>query len=822
MEVTMFRNFTVLSLVLLFSFSLFAQDLQVSPEKISRLKQVVVNNPLASKMLGNGNKISSIKALNPVISHNGYFDSTYEMVPCPRIYYSSALYFVSAAELAAAGITNGQAINEIAWSYYHYPTSTVTGTLKVYLQNTADVTNSKTAATWSTAISTMTLAANNSSFTMSPGMDYPGTALSGFTYTGGGLYIAWDLHCNTIVTKGDYLMNYAAGLNFGGTTMWRSQTVTPPTKLGTLTAARPETYLGTPLYNDAAVLEVYTLGKIPIPYATPHTIEAAIGNNGDDTLYSKVVSLNITGANTKSETVTIDTMLPGYYYVVTFTAWTPTVAGTNTVTVSIPSDNVNTNNSKAVTQLVTYNTYTYSYGPFPPTSDGGVGFNGATGDFVAKFSSSSATSVNQVVVNFDNSGQPFKIGIWDATGAGGSPGTLLWESASLTSTLGVFTVLVNPKVPVNGDFFVGVRQTGTTNVAFSYQAEDPVRSGSYYYTSPTGSTTWDDFAASNSPFRFMIEPRLTLANDVGASTIDNPLGGTYYNLASPVVQFTPKATIANFGSNNQGAFNVTLKILDALDNQVYTSTKSISSLNAGASQQVTFDATSFTPTAQAYTVSCTSSLGTDADNTNDLVSATINYSQFAVNVGAFMEGYSDAGGTAMNFVFPDLTVELHKSSDYSLVESKTGSLSVDGAGTVNTFTSPLNSLSSYYIVLKSSNTIETWSAAPHSFTTGSITYDFTTAATQAFGSNMKLIGSTYCIYSGDENQDGSVDGTDLGDVDNDNNAFVTGVVPTDLNGDGSVDGTDLGLVDNNNNAFIASIIPPGAPASKNTNKVSGK
>ena len=69
------------------------------------------------------------------------------------------------------------------------------------------------------------------------------------------------------------------------------------------------------------------------------------------------------------------------------------------------------------------------------------------------------------------------------------------------------------------------------------------------------------------------------------------------------------------------------------------------------------------------------------------------------------------------------------------------------------------------------------------------------------------MGISYCIYSGDVNQDGTVDGTDLQLIDNDSYAFVSGYVPTDVNGDDFVDGTDASIAGNNANNFVSVIRP---------------
>jgi len=134
----------------------------------------------------------------------------------------------------------------------------------------------------------------------------------------------------------------------------------------------------------------------------------------------------------------------------------------------------------------------------------------------------------------------------------------------------------------------------------------------------------------------------------------------------------------------------------------------------------------------------------------------------------------------------------------------------DSLGNVTViFKEPISNTDSYYIVVKSRNSIETWSKSGGEVWGASTTlnYDFTTAAPQAFGSNMVFKCGKWCIYSGDVNQDGVVDGTDLSLIDNDAANFVQGYVPTDLNCDGIVDGSDAAIADNNASNFVTKVTP---------------
>lgn len=122
--------------------------------------------------------------------------------------------------------------------------------------------------------------------------------------------------------------------------------------------------------------------------------------------------------------------------------------------------------------------------------------------------------------------------------------------------------------------------------------------------------------------------------------------------------------------------------------------------------------------------------------------------------------------------------------------------------------------SSYYIVVRHRNSIETWSSAPEYFEE-SINYDFTTSASQAYGNNQTLTEGKYCIYSGDENQDGAIDVSDGIDIFNDANLFASGYVKTDVDGDKFVDASDMIVTYNNSLNFISVISPVNNTAACN-------
>ncbi len=176
---------------------------------------------------------------------------------------------------------------------------------------------------------------------------------------------------------------------------------------------------------------------------------------------------------------------------------------------------------------------------------------------------------------------------------------------------------------------------------------------------------------------------------------------------------------------------------------------------------------------------------------------------------ALIEGFYD--GTSM--ISDTITVELRNSSaPYLLIDQSEILLSNDGQGS-GRFYDAINGIP-YYIVVKHRNGVETWSALPQTFVGSTLIYDFTTGSDKAYGNNLKLVESKWCIFSGDVNQDGFVETTDLNLVFTDNVNGVTGYVTTDLNGDMFTEIEDLNIVFTNNVLGIMRKAPVGYTSSK--------
>ncbi|MDQ3022718.1 MAG: hypothetical protein M3R36_19460 [Bacteroidota bacterium] len=178
-----------------------------------------------------------------------------------------------------------------------------------------------------------------------------------------------------------------------------------------------------------------------------------------------------------------------------------------------------------------------------------------------------------------------------------------------------------------------------------------------------------------------------------------------------------------------------------------------------------------------------------------------------VNLTLAQEGFYNPVSGSLNLSDTVSVYLRNTNAPYSIVDSSKcviDSLTLSGS---SGFTNAPTGI--YYIVVRHRNCIETWSKAggeAYSFG-GIVNYDFTSSNTQAFGNNLKLVGTRYCIFSGDVNQDEIVDLVDLSLIENDAFNFLSGYLSTDVNGDYVADIADLTLTDNNGFNLVETIRP---------------
>ncbi|MBK8382018.1 MAG: choice-of-anchor B family protein [Ignavibacteria bacterium] len=180
------------------------------------------------------------------------------------------------------------------------------------------------------------------------------------------------------------------------------------------------------------------------------------------------------------------------------------------------------------------------------------------------------------------------------------------------------------------------------------------------------------------------------------------------------------------------------------------------------------------------------------------------------NISAVPEGFYNSSTNRLNSKDTVRAFLRSASSPYNIIDSSKALIdSVSFTGSFKFNTAPSGT---YYVVIKHRNSIETWSRLsgeiynPMDF--GS--YNFSDSLSKAYGSNMKQVDFSpvrFAAYSGDVDQDGSVDASDVSSIDNDANNSVTGYVNTDLSGDKFVDAIDVSIVDNNSSNTVSAITP---------------
>lgn len=177
------------------------------------------------------------------------------------------------------------------------------------------------------------------------------------------------------------------------------------------------------------------------------------------------------------------------------------------------------------------------------------------------------------------------------------------------------------------------------------------------------------------------------------------------------------------------------------------------------------------------------------------------------DISVIPEGFYNSANNSMNMK-DNFTVYLRNIvSPYSKVDSANAvidSLTFTG---YFAFKNAVNG--TYYISTKHRNSIETWSkAGGETFTRGSVmNYYFTSSQSNAYGNNLVLKGSKYCIYGGDVTQNGAVDASDLAMIDYDVFNFQSGYLITDLTGNNFTDAEDIAIADNNVFNFVVKISP---------------
>jgi len=198
-----------------------------------------------------------------------------------------------------------------------------------------------------------------------------------------------------------------------------------------------------------------------------------------------------------------------------------------------------------------------------------------------------------------------------------------------------------------------------------------------------------------------------------------------------------------------------------------------------------------------------------------------------LNIRVLIQGYYQGSGTMTAVVdainYPNLcdtiTVNLlDTTGSYPVLYSCTSVISTTGYGNFDFPNLPMNQ--SYFIQVVHRNALTVFSKYPVYFNTGIISYDFTIIPFQLCQSAIASGDGYAMMYSGDINQDGAIDSTDLNLLDSSMQQVVFGYTPADLTGDNVVEQLDESLIQNNIQLGLSGGHPYSCVALKATELVS--
>jgi hypothetical protein len=297
--------------------------------------------------------------------------------------YHRAVWYISQYEMSRMVQTNS-VITSFGLDIFRTGSPSATGQFSLYLQNTSDVQYNKS-LTFATALTGMALTYTGNATIPASGTPASPTAAvnvnltTPFTYTGGGLYVAWDWYGaaanSTVFAR--YFGNFSLLTNGGG--FASAPAAGPAPTAITAYPIRPvmRFIAGNTATNDISVVRLNAPGYVT-RLAGPHTITAQVRNNGTVTVNNVAVTLSVTGANPFTNTQSVTTIAAGGVGNVTFN-YNPTANGTSSMIAFVAPDQYSANDTSFVwTQSVSCSDFANT----PPDaaasfSDAGYGYGAA-------------------------------------------------------------------------------------------------------------------------------------------------------------------------------------------------------------------------------------------------------------------------------------------------------------------------------------------------------------------------------------------------------------------------------------------------------------
>ncbi|MBL0108083.1 MAG: FG-GAP repeat protein [Ignavibacteria bacterium] len=419
---------------------------------------------------------------------------------------------------------------------------------------------------------------------------------------------------------------------------------------------------------------------------------------------------------------------------------------------------------------------------------GDVNGDGYSDMIVGAYGYSSFTGRAYMYLGSAISAKPILNYVKDVPNDQGGKVSIKWAKSSLETNIfnSISNYLVYRSVPPGINRFQWVQIADITAVNFPF----------YYYDAQT---LYDSSSNSNGNTYFLIKARNGSTGEVWNSNIIS--GKSIDNIAPLMVSpFTASSSGPDVRTNWKRSTSP-----DLLNYALYRSTSPTIDPDTEPVFATTTDST-YLDTAPLSGVYYYFIVAQDIHNNKSPI--TIAESpNMTLNLTMFIEGFYDAGSNSQ--ISDTILVELRNAtSPFALADQSTALVSANGSVQLK-FGNATNG--NYYIALKHRNSIETWSAGVIALSrTTPASFDLASSLSQAFGNNQKQDDTSpvrFAIYSGDINQDGTIDASDVSETDNDAFSSVSGYVRTDVTGDDFVDAADVSIVDNN--AFNAvSVVTP--------------
>lgn len=273
--------------------------------------------------------------------------------------------------------------------------------------------------------------------------------------------------------------------------------------------------------NDARTNFVQAVGQTPVNYGSPVAVTAEIQNFGANDLFNLNVTLNVTGVNTHSETIVVDTLLRNGKKIITFNSFAPIALGENHISVAVANDDDNSNNTDVCQVISTTDEYSHADSSLVFAYQGN-----SNGLLLAKYRISGIRSVREITTYISPISSIGKKIYGVVVNANGTilakSDTLTISDADTASWVSLPIIDWNNAIFTDTIFYAGIAQIGSGNIIGS-QEETPLRKNTFY-TAPINGGTLTETLSKGKLMIGAIVGALP-PHDAELIAITNPIGG---------------------------------------------------------------------------------------------------------------------------------------------------------------------------------------------------------------------------------------------------------------------------------------------------------